>query len=203
MEVICLQPMISILTMLNWNPNILDKLHIPERLTGQKEAIQINLVEECGELPLVVTNPKQFEILLDKWSSIQNVKWTRMQKAMELTYNPIENYDRNEEVNSKRTPDLTNTYTDRNSSANTVQNFKNGYNSTSQVLSDKSVSGTDIETTNKSTGNESYHSDAHIHGNIGVTTSQQMLQSELDVAKNLIADVIVDDFKNKFCIVCY
>ena len=203
MEVICLQPMISILTMLNWNPNILDKLHIPDSLTDQKEAIQINLVEECGELPLVVTNPKQFEILLDKWSSIQNVKWTRMQKAMELSYNPIENYDRMEEVNSKRTPDLTNTYTDKNSSANTVQNFKNGYNSTSQVLSDKSVSGTDIETTNKSTGNETYHSVGHIHGNIGVTTSQQMLQSELDVAKNLIADVIVDDFKNKFCIVCY
>ena len=156
-----------------------------------------------GELPLVVTNPKQFEILLDKWSSIQNVKWTRMQKAMELSYNPIENYDRMEEVNSKRTPDLTNTYTDKNSSANTVQNFKNGYNSTSQVLSDKSVSGTDIETTNKSTGNETYHSDARIHGNVGVTTSQQMLKSELDISDFLVANVIVEDFKNKFCIVCY
>ena len=200
-----MQPGITLLSMISWNPNILDNLHIPTNLN--LEAIQINLIDECGELPLTVTNPKQFGILLDKWSTIQLDKWHRMQKALEIEYNPLENYDRQELGDDLRTPDLTNTYTNKNPNANksNIKNYKNGYNSTSQVMSDSSEStmGTDIETSNKSTGTENMHHDWHIHGNVGVTTSQQMLQSELDVAKNLVADVIVDDFKNKFCIVVY
>ena len=200
-----MQPGITLLSMISWNPNILDNLHIPTNLN--LEAIQINLIDECGELPLTVTNPKQFGILLDKWSTIQLDKWNRMQKALDIEYNPLENYDRQEIGDDTRTPNLTNTYTDKNPNANksNIKNYKNGYNSNSQVLSDSSEStmGTNIETSNKSTGTEKNHHDWHIHGNIGVTTSQQMLQSELDVAKNLVADVIVDDFKNKFCIVVY
>lgn len=191
--------------MISWNPNILDNLHIPTNLN--LEAIQINLIDECGELPLTVTNPKQFGILLDKWSTIQLDKWNRMQKALEIEYNPLENYDRQESGDDTRTPNLTSTYTDKNPNANksNIKNYKNGYNSNSQVMSDSSEStmGTDITTTNASTGTETNHHDWHVHGNIGVTTSQQMLQSELDVAKNLVSDVIVDDFKNKFCIVVY
>ena len=200
-----MQPGITLLSMISWNPNILDNLHIPTNLN--LEAIQINLIDECGELPLTVTNPKQFSILLDKWSTIQLDKWNRMQKALEIEYNPLENYDRQEIGDDLRTPNLTNTYIDKNPNANksNIKNYKNGYNSTSQVMSDssESTSGTDITTTNASTGTENNHHDWRIHGNIGVTTSQQMLQSELDVAKNLVADVIVDDFKNKFCIVVY
>ena len=200
-----MQPGITLLSMISWNPNILDNLHIPTNLN--LEAIQINLIDECGELPLTVTNPKQFGILLDKWSTIQLDKWNRMQKALDIEYNPLENYDRRELGDDIRTPNLTNTYTDKNPNANksNIKNYKNGYNSNSQVLSDssESTSGTDVTTTNVSTGTETNHHDWHIHGNIGVTTSQQMLQSELDVAKNLVADIIVDDFKNKFCIVVY
>lgn len=200
-----MQPGITLLSMISWNPNILNNLHIPTNLN--LEAIQINIIDECGELPLTVTNPKQFGILLDKWSTIQLDKWNRMQKALEIEYNPLENYDRQEIGDDLRTPNLTNTYTDKNpnASTNTIKNYKNGYNSTSQVLSDssESTSGTDVTTTNASTGTENMHHDWRIHGNIGVTTSQQMLQSELDISKNLVADVIVDDFKNKFCIVVY
>lgn len=43
----------------------------------------------------------------------------------------------------------------------------------------------------------------HIHGNIGVTTSQQMIQSEREVALYNIYDVIIADFKSKFCIGIY
>ena len=49
----------------------------------------------------------------------------------------------------------------------------------------------------------------HIHenktaGNIGVTTSQQMLQAELDIAHNTnIYQIIANDFIRKFCIQVY
>lgn len=40
-------------------------------------------------------------------------------------------------------------------------------------------------------------------GNIGVTTSQQMLQSEIDIAGVRVMDIIIDDFKKRFCLLVY
>lgn len=46
--------------------------------------------------------------------------------------------------------------------------------------------------------------ESHIHGNIGVTTSQQMLESELMIAPKLnVFDYIIDSFKKRFCILVY
>ena len=41
-------------------------------------------------------------------------------------------------------------------------------------------------------------------GNIGVTTSQQMLTQEIDIAKIInVIPMIVDSFKNRFCLLVY
>ena len=46
--------------------------------------------------------------------------------------------------------------------------------------------------------------ESRIHGNIGVTTSQQMLEQELLVAPKLnIINYMIDSFKNRFCILVY
>lgn len=46
--------------------------------------------------------------------------------------------------------------------------------------------------------------ESHIHGNIGVTTSQQMLESELTVAPKLnIINYITESFKKRFCLLVY
>lgn len=45
---------------------------------------------------------------------------------------------------------------------------------------------------------------SRIHGNIGVTTSQQMLESELELAPKLnIMNIIIESFKNRFCLLVY
>lgn len=41
------------------------------------------------------------------------------------------------------------------------------------------------------------------HGNIGVTTSQQMIESERQVSLYNIIDVIISSFKNRFCLQIY
>lgn len=56
-------------------------------------------------------------------------------------------------------------------------------------------------------GNENENStnthSGRVHGNIGVTTSQQMLQSEYDIARFNIIDQITDMFILEFCIPIY
>lgn len=45
---------------------------------------------------------------------------------------------------------------------------------------------------------------SHISGNIGVTTSQQMLEQELEIAPKLnIMNYMIASFKNRFCILVY
>lgn len=57
--------------------------------------------------------------------------------------------------------------------------------------------------TNKDDDNYTNTHKARLFGNIGVTTSQQMLQSELDIAKWNLYEHIADLFCNEFCIMVY
>lgn len=63
----------------------------------------------------------------------------------------------------------------------------------------------DYSGTIKDEGGEEVNSShgGRIHGNIGVTTSQQMLQSELDIARWNIIQQITDLFVTEFCIMVY
>lgn len=53
-------------------------------------------------------------------------------------------------------------------------------------------------------GKDSRHIDSQIHGNIGVTSSQQMLEQEIALIPKLdCIDFIADDFKTEFCLYVY
>lgn len=70
-----------------------------------------------------------------------------------------------------------------------------------------SASGRDTQSgTDSKTGtseNESIHT-GRTHGNIGVTTSQQMLESEIELRnKYNIMDIIINDFLREFCLRVY
>ena len=42
------------------------------------------------------------------------------------------------------------------------------------------------------------------YGNIGVTTSQEMLTQEMEIAKIInVIPIIIESFKNRFCIMVY
>ena len=54
------------------------------------------------------------------------------------------------------------------------------------------------------TGNNNLVRRSHISGNIGVTTSQMMAESETIVAPKLnVYNYIMESFKNRFCLEVY
>lgn len=69
-----------------------------------------------------------------------------------------------------------------------------------------STNGTDSGTVTN-TGNDSSNTDSthkgRTHGNIGVTTSQQMLEAELKIARFNLVKQISDVFIKEFCIMLY
>ena len=55
----------------------------------------------------------------------------------------------------------------------------------------------------KGTDKGTFDRDAHMYGNIGVTTSAQMLEGELEVRKNNLYNMIADCFATELCILVY
>ena len=52
------------------------------------------------------------------------------------------------------------------------------------------------------TTNEGSH-ELHAHGNIGVTTTQELIKEEREVDRFNVYDIIIEDFKMRFCILVY
>nr|DAG56608.1 MAG TPA: hypothetical protein [Caudoviricetes sp.] len=122
--------------------------------------------------------------------------WNALYKTLSLEYNPIENYSMTETENvqdsHKGTTESDATDTDTNTETTIVNDTANnqlwGFNSTDSVNSDKQVGDTTRNvdgtrnTTHKNTDTETKDitSDRTLKrsGNIGVTTSQQMIESE-------------------------
>lgn len=122
--------------------------------------------------------------------------WNALYKTLSLEYNPIENYSMTETENVQDTHkgtlesngNNTNTYIETTLVNDTSNNQLWGFNSTDSVNSDKQTGDTtrDVESsmdnTHKNTDRETKDitSDRTLKrsGNIGVTTSQQMIESE-------------------------
>ena len=137
------------------------------------------------------------------------------------------NFGRNGSANASgsntRTDNLTQTNNLTNTPGTTVTHSEKAYNDTSFVETSKDVtSGTVTDTGtvtntgtsgnvysdtsfNSGSGTDHYKNThkARLFGNIGVTTSQQMLQSELDIARWNMYEHIADLFCNEFCIMLY
>lgn len=85
-------------------------------------------------------------------------------------------------------------------SENNTMNIGRGTQQTSNLSK-----GTASEMTNRNgINNQSRNRSSRIHGNIGVTTTQQMMQQELDILPKVhIDDYIISSFKERFCILVY
>ena len=131
--------------------------------------------------------------------SIFSVKWDKLYATLSLEYKPIENYNMEETEkstgNEENTDNVNGTI---NTSVNNQQNSSSdkttslfGFNSATDVNSDKDnvtdessiiETGETKEVRDRTNINNSTEDRTLTrHGNIGVTTSQQMLQSEINL----------------------
>ena len=110
----------------------------------------------------------------DFYNSVHGNDVIRLFDGLMEEYNPIENYDRNEVTTIGHTGTIGNT------SNGTMTNKVSAYDSNTLVNDGESV--TNGNTTTTLNNNDSTVS--RIHGNIGVTTSSQMLQGEAQIRFN-------------------
>lgn len=210
---------LSILGLYNYQPSIFDSLTIPTSV--DRETLIDNIIMEAAELELLFPNADILGRLIGNWSKTRLAAWNRMIGALDAEYNPIENTDRYEDHLEDYTRDLMEsddykrnlTDSGNSNSSGSIQNSRTGYNSSdlqltdssgSEYHSDDSRSYTGGDNRNKGyTGGDTRHTVIHTHGNIGVTTNQQMVQAELELRQTDIYSIIVNEFIDKFCIGVY
>ncbi len=198
--------------MMQIDPTILAGMAIPQGL--DRDVLTDNIILECAELEVLYADAEFFKTAVGVWSSKQIKYWSRVYNAERANYNPIENYDRMEQWtdNANGTRNVSSRSTDSGSVQNSGTDLAlvAGYNS-EQLTKSGETDSSSISTNNSTTtGNgteENANSLVHsgrVHGNIGVTTSQQMLEQELELAPKINTyNVIINDFKQRFCLLVY
>lgn len=200
--------MLSILALYNYDNTIFDQLYTPEDI--DKPSLINHIMLETAELECIYPSTGFLKAAIGIWSSVRAMTWDRVNAAAQAEYNPIENYDRNETERIAGTNAHTGTdstsITDSGSGTDTTKVA--GYNSAVMVDSDSTISQSSRTGSQSLVHGETISDDhtktSRIHGNIGVTTSQQMLEQEMQIAGKLnVYEYITQDFKQRFCITVY
>lgn len=145
------------------------------------------------------------DALITKYSN----KWNRLYTAFNQQYNPLENYD----MEQVETPNIVKGRTKNESTkittTNSSSNATHGFNSALAVPVNEGGSTTDVEGDAKDnevteTERENGTRELTRHGNIGVTTSQQMLESEIKLRNSYtFIDGILHDVDTIMCLLIY
>lgn len=194
-----------------------------------RETLIDNLLLETGELELLYSRPESLKAMIAVWSKKQLPIWTKLEETLHFDYNPIHNYDRTETHSDLETRDLAGTndrtYSSRQNRDNTTnvtqdedsKLSKAAYDSGAMVDAEGTTDSrtsmqVDAETVNRSdtdntdstdTGTVKHDFEMRALGNIGVTTTQQMIEQERELRKFNIYDYIIREFKDRFCILVY
>lgn len=201
------------------NDDLFSLLKLPEGI--DKDTLVGNILLRGGEFECVYSDPSFIQNAIAVWSSKWYRTFDKWVKALAIEYSPLENYDRMEEWTDNRKKEDS-ASDGSNGLIGESGNFKNNtttetkvsaydssdYQPSERVTTDNSGSDSRNTTTSNSlshTGNENEDSThkGRIHGNVGVTTSQQMLISELELAEWNLYEHITDIFLSEFVIPIY
>lgn len=266
---------LTVLGLYNYNSSLFSDMAYPEGFSDDdKQTVVGNILSECAELEILYPDYETCKTMIELWSKINLSVWNRIFSVSQLSYNPIENYNRTEqetitgdlrethsgndvqattgsdtvtnngeETNTQSGNDTTNGIrrnTQTNSGTDSITNSVTTYDTSTLQTHDKSdtIHGHKVEdsetdsnsiaygkieekeVTNTETishgrtetithGEQITHDnetvrESHISGNIGVTTSQQMIEQEIEISAKLnVMQMIVESFKDRFCILVY
>lgn len=214
----------------NYDNTLFDGFNVPVGLVKQ---IAIDaILMRTRELEILYPDFTYMKNRITIWSNKYQINWKKLYDTTVLEYNPIENYDRmedwtdNDDETSTSARDNTRntTNTVKSTSTNEVLNsvnvtdkntaFNSGLVDHAKQITDgdttengsitNTETGKDTENENVNGGRTGRHTRVgRAHGNIGVTTSQQMIQSERDLVVFNLYDVIAESFIENFCLMVY
>lgn len=193
----------TLLGLYNYRPDLFDLLTLPAGI--DKDTCVDNILMRADEMEVLYPDPDFMHDAIGLWSKKWARTFSKWYTALSISYDPLNNYDRHEEWTDENNGvgNVKGTTTDHSSAS--VDNKVSAYNSSTMqpdTSSTSSGSGSSTLDNTNTTHNKNVRK-GRAYGNIGVTTSQQMLREELSVAEWNLYDQIADIFLKEFIIPVY
>lgn len=190
-----LRATMSVLGLYNWDDTLFDDMVLP---TGvDKEIVIGDIIKNCANLEIGIPDWDILKYSIKIWSKKNLWSWTKLFNSTQFNYNPIWNKD----------GEITETL---------IASDNGGGTNTGTVTSENSVSGYNVnqyspESKNVTTPNTSWTENnsrgetrtRKEQGNIGVTSTQQLIKEEREISDFSIYDIITQSFKEEFCLLVY
>lgn len=206
---------ISILGLYGWDDTIFNDMVVPTGVTRDDAVNEI--LFQCAELSLLYGDWGFMKKAIKHWSIKELPVWQELYDTTQYDYNPIWNKDGTIKERYTDTKQSSN----ESSGASSEKRADSGQGSTVGKVSafnasdfqnkDKSETATasqgerSTESENKGSAAEvvSHEYERVERGNIGVTTTQQMIKEQREVVEFNIIDYIAKSFKRRFCLMIY
>ena len=174
---------LSILGLYKYKPDIFDAVSFPSPI-DKPTAISTILLQNAG-LGLIYTDPETMETAISAWSTASQYSWEKLANTLELVYNPIWNKD------------------GTISETETISKTAGGSNETKVSAFNESTYQNRAKDESSATETDGRQYLRTEQGNIGVTSTQQLIKEEREVAEFNIYDQISADFRARFCVMVY
>lgn len=177
--------------------NTINTLRPNENLDNESRYIKEAILNCCGDLACIYNNPERFSEEIRLWVRTRISIWCKLRATTTYTYDPIANYDRKEK------------WEDSESVISEGGNISNGNNTqkvaafNSSTLQESNSNTSKVDSKVNSKVNKKVTHEAELKGNIGVTTTQEMIESERRVVSYSVVEQIAREFKERFCILVY
>lgn len=218
---------VDLIGMYNYDKTVLDLMQIPEAL--DRDAFIDNLLMETAELELLYNNVDFLKVAIASWSKKNITVWNSLYDTTQYEYNPIWNKDGTITETETRNLAGTDHTTDNTDRVDNLEDKETrdlddetresvfGFNSSSEAPASKvaaDYNGTDtynhtgrqdIDRTfdKKTTDTGTVKHERTEQGNIGITSTQSLIQEQREVVKLNLMDIIIKDFIQRFCIGVY
>lgn len=190
---------LSLIGLYNYDNTLFDGLTLP---AGIDKDICVNeILRRCGEYELIYSDLDFNKSMIAQFGNKHNRTFTKWVEGLAEEFNPLHNYDRHEiYTDTHKSNAVSNSATSTSSNADRKVSAYDA--STMQPKENETSGGSGTGSAVNSSNDEVKH-EAHLYGNIGVTTSTQMLEDFLRVERWNIYEHIADIFCDEFCIPVY
>lgn len=186
---------ITLNSLFNYDKSLFNNIELNNYI--DKDVMVSVILEKCGEFPLLYPDIDYMKYAINLFFKKHKNTFDKWSELYQLEYNPLHNYDRHEEYsdddNLKATSKTSGTSESKVSAFNDFEN-SNTYQPSSKNIGD-----------NSGTTESKKHSkhEAHLYGNIGVTTSMELWIAQFDLVKINIYEEIAKLFADDYCIKIY
>lgn len=186
---------ISLLGLYTWDNTIFDNFMIPSSV--DRDVLINNLLMECAELEILYPDSDFMKNAIEQWSKKEMDNWNRIEELFKYNESPLSDIDITETIIHDNVKNESGTDKTTSESLNQVNGWNDGLVDRNKI-NDTNERTPNLTNTDKGTQTKT------IKGLSSKFLKQDVMIKELEFRKLYdIYEVIIDEFKSRFCLLIY